>query len=332
MAPGFAGQRKVGPHALNLPRFEMRDWLEITGRMPWGYEQAHTTSALRYARWILATGQQCGLSLANAPCFETWVFPHIPKTAGTAFVEALGRSSAVANVIVESFEEQGAESRRRVFQNAARTRIVFLSGHIHLKHWGDIIRWRGTEKILSIIRDPAEIQISNVNFILGRIANTLDGDESTISSLDALVDKWRRAFGSGAFHDPVRGELDSVAAWLAMVDAPFSPTAEWAHRLISSAAYDAIYREVILAYLGCGDEEVSETMEFLGRLAPTIVPIEYIGEFAKQTFGVTVPAGVNARKMSVLHKDDVDPAVMLRLVDKDRELFGRLMDFAWRPL
>lgn len=87
---------------LGLPSFEVSDWLKQTGDFPLGYEAPHAAACLHYAlRLLRDTHPQRGPRFANAPCFETGIFAHIPKTAGTAAVEALRprqRSRKTANL------------------------------------------------------------------------------------------------------------------------------------------------------------------------------------------------------------------------------------------
>jgi hypothetical protein len=283
-------------------------------------------------RWILRTRHpESAVSFATSSCFDTWIFPHIPKTAGTALVEAIGRSNDVANVILESLVDQNRYSRLELLTKVTRTRRIVLSGHIHLKHWENFIRWTGREKIMTLLRSPDDIHVSNINFIMGRITRTLTELRDKPGALDADVAQWRRRYANGVYDYPVRGERDSVAAWLAMVNSPFSLDATWANELVSSTPYIEHYREMILRYLGCGDEDVMSTMQFIRRIAPVIVPINLVDRFGQQVFGVTVQRGVNAREANVLGKQDIDGSVMRKLMGRDLELYYRMMENSWRP-
>ena len=310
----------------------MADWLQLTGRFPRGFEEPHSVSSLRFARWLLRDHHPvAGVKLSNAPCFETWIFPHIPKTAGTAFVEALGESQNIANVIIESLDDQSPRERLELLRRVVRTRKVIVSGHIHLKHWSDVLRWSGRERIVTILRRPSDIHVSNVNFIMGRIAKVLEGSGLDRIVLEASIAQWRGRYAAGAYHDPTRGPRDAVAAWLAMLERPFELTKECANEIIASKPYYQIYRELIHAYLGCGDESVAATVRFLSRLNPIIVAVDDIGAFAEEFFGVTVRKGVNARHVNVLKEEDIDPDILRRLVGRDSDLYDILIKSAWRP-
>lgn len=317
---------------MKTPVFHLPDWLRQTGNLPLGFEYYHTKSVLKFLRWVVNDDHPAlGVKLANAPGFETWVFPHIPRAAGTAIVEALNASDGLASVMVEILGSLEPDERRHILLNAMRTRKVVLSGHIHLKHWGNFIRWNGTEKIFTILRDPVEIHVSNINFIMGRIGLALRSPELDKAVLGERVAIWQKRYSDGLFDAPTQGDLDAVASWLAMTDRTFTMTPHFARSLIASKAYTTIYREIIAQFLGLGDESAEQTVDLMRRLGVFIVLIEHTAQFMKRHFDCDIPRGVNARLVNVLDANGIDQEVLQNLVGRDGDLYIRLQELAWQP-
>jgi hypothetical protein len=297
--------------------------------MPLAWEFPNATSALSYARWLLRTNSpEVGVRFANAPAFRTHVFIHIPKTAGTAVVETLQRSPSVAVVNAEGLGRMARRERSKLLYRALHSRHIFLRSHAHLKHWTQYLTWNGREEIFTVLRDPMQVQLSNINFIVGRVRQVLEDAKTDSAFLSERMSVWRQRFASGAYGARTEGNLDAVASWLAMTDEPFSLSERFAASILASEPYRAIYAEIIHNFLGLGNVPVEQTVKFVGRFMD-IVPIDSLGAYVEHKFGLQLMSGVNARMANVIGADGVGADVWHGLLGRDVELHAKLGSLAW---
>lgn len=292
---------------MRLPSLKLIDWIRHNGDFPRAFEYPHSQSPLKFMRWLLRGREPLSaLKFANLPAFETWVFLHIPKTAGTAFIEGATHCRDFTLLSVRRIPGMNQRERRALLRKAVRTRKLIVHGHTHVNHWKDYFRWSGRERVFTVLRDPVDIQMSNVNFIVGRISSALESPAVDKSKLNENVRRWRQAYDQGKFGASTKDDLDAVCSWLAMANRPFEPSAAFALALMSSEPYVTTYSSMMSKFLSLGNQPVDQIVSFVRDLGLYAVPIKYAGDFTRQTFGFELPKGVNVRAANVLAKEQVD--------------------------
>ncbi len=317
---------------MKLPSFTMADWLRQTGDLPLDSEARYLGAPISFAKHIVkASHHVTPLKFANLPGFKTWIFLHIPKTAGTSFFETARARNDLVTVPVSRLIHTPTPQRRLLLRRAIKTRNIILHGHVHAKYWRQYIKWTGRERAFTFLRDPVDIQLSNVNFIMGRISAIVGAKHFDGKAFDRMTRAWRQRFEQNKF-SAAANNVDAAASWTAMVERPFEPSTAWALELMRSEPYVHMYSRMIEKFLGAAGEpqSVAEIIAFVKRLGVNVVRIEDASAFTKQHFGFELPKGVNARRLDLVGRADLEPDVIGKLLGQDAELYEQLLPLAWR--
>jgi hypothetical protein len=106
------------------------------------------------------------------------LFVHIPKCAGTDLTEHLrARYPSLDQQIMEPQSTSKSDLFKQVREFVELTRFfdaVFLRGHFALNYYLDNRLVRSSDRLFSIARDPMEIVISSVNYVVMRIHQDLN--------------------------------------------------------------------------------------------------------------------------------------------------------------
>jgi len=170
------------------------------------------------------------LILNAYPEKQRLLFVHVPKCAGTDLRMGLSTRYPALDVGLTRPEwtspQQLFEAIHDVALGLRFSDTVLLHGHIRIVAAvnGDMVR--PTDKIITVIRDPVEIILSNVNYIITRI---LQDQEAGMEAPD--TQGWRRELGidllppempdeviAGLFktmlHNPATSVPNSICYWL----------------------------------------------------------------------------------------------------------------------
>jgi hypothetical protein len=163
------------------------------------------------------------------------LFVHIPKCAGSDLSSHLVTRypsvperlrAALWTSKRELFEELSDIVRRLPFSNA-----IFVRGHINLADYLEQGLARPCDRLFTILRDPVEVAISQVNYILTRLkgdtaAGTFQPDTrewlrllQTEMAPGEVSDTFLRQLGERALREPQIVRPDSMCHWLGDGDA-----------------------------------------------------------------------------------------------------------------
>ena len=152
-------------------------------------------------------------------------FLHIPKTGGTTIASALGSDSRFAVISMDTSSEV-FQYQLAQLSDLDQKKIVIIRGHHAFSLLEDSGVVEDVHLSFSTIRDPAEIQASNVNMILRRVAAFLGQERQN------------------------REEAEYAKRWLLAMGGRFEPTAEFALEILASTAYLREMGQVYSKFLG----------------------------------------------------------------------------------
>jgi len=119
------------------------------------------------------------------------IFIHVPKCAGTDLTMYLGQRQLPLPSIIGSRDwiddQRFVQLLSGLGRNIPFQKRLFVYGHITL---GDYIRLAGlrpTDRIVSVLRDPLELMVSQANYVVGRMRQDPTGkDPDTAEWMQAL--------------------------------------------------------------------------------------------------------------------------------------------------
>jgi hypothetical protein len=119
------------------------------------------------------------------------VFIHIPKCAGTDFISHIASLFPTLPVILQSSEWTSAESMLSQIGEIASllstTNDLFIHGHFRLEDYILFAGTRFSDKLYTIVRDPVEMVVSQINYIMTRLSLDPNGTSpDTREFLNAL--------------------------------------------------------------------------------------------------------------------------------------------------
>jgi hypothetical protein len=174
------------------------------------------------------------LVLKALPELKRIIFIHVPKCAGTDLIANLAKRFLSVN---HSITAPAWTPKQRLFsmlrdivvQSNFRSEI-FLQGHFHLQYFINNQLLRYGDRVFTVVRDPASIIISQVNYILTR------------------------------FIDDREQKLPDTREWLKMMNMesiPADASADYFRNLASAVLQNqaALRRNYMCTYLGRGDYE-----------------------------------------------------------------------------
>ena len=134
------------------------------------------------------------LMLAAYPEKQRLLFVHVPKCAGTDLRIGLSARYPTLGLGLTSPEWTSRQQLYDAIHQAAVgmqfSDTILLHGHERLAGAVDRVMVRPTDTIITVIRDPVEISLSNINYIITRI---LQDQESGEEAPDTKG--WRHALG-----------------------------------------------------------------------------------------------------------------------------------------
>ncbi len=169
-------------------------------------------------------------ALRAYPEKQRLMFVHIPKCAGSdlSFHLASRFPSLEQRLMDEAWTSKGElfEALAGFVRELAFADAVFLRGHIPLNLYADAELIRPADRVFTIIRDPTEIALSQINYILTKFQLNIDAgvvEKDTEGWMDALelkalppavtpqfVDKYARKL----LYNTDIVEPDSMCRWL----------------------------------------------------------------------------------------------------------------------
>ena len=148
-------------------------------------------------------------ALAAFPEKQRLLFIHIPKSAGSNLSSHLVSQFASFNT---TFAEPGVASDeqflRLVKAFALELRIsdqIYIHGHNHLQRYEDWGAIRQDDQVFTVLRDPQELIVSQVNYVLTRMV-------SVENPIPADTAGWRAEFGYQPGTELSRPDLLALAA------------------------------------------------------------------------------------------------------------------------
>jgi len=160
------------------------------------------------------------------------VFIHIPKTAGSSVNVLCSEQATVLTGACSKIEKLFQLYMERGTRNI---RIV-LSGHRSISLYSEHINLAGSDRIVTVIRDPIDLAVSYYNFAVS-MAESNDPEWGR-SYLDH-VDKWKL---SGTSHD------------------------QWFINYIDSAFFDEALKNIYYQYLGDKADSPSDVRSIISNL------------------------------------------------------------------
>jgi hypothetical protein len=231
------------------------------------------------------------------------IFIHVPKCAGTDFQAGLSTRYPALGITLAQAEwtshEQLFEAIHQVSLGLRFSDTILLHGHIRIAACISNQIARLTDKIVTVIRDPMEIILSNVNYIITRI---LQDQESGTDGPDTK--RWRGRLGidrlppqmpdamiapvlKTMLHDPTTAVPNSICYWLGNGDA-------------QSAVKSLVVNNV----------EITDTRHYTAWL--------------RDRWGIihTAKANVSRKFATSKHIEASDLAFIESIIAKDRELYA----------
>jgi len=162
------------------------------------------------------------------------LFIHVPKCAGTDLRIALSARYPALDVGLARSEwtssQQLFEIIKRVVLGLRLSDTILLYGHVRIAAAIDSALVRPTDKIITVIRDPMEIILSNINYVITRI---LQDQESGTDAPDTR--QWKSQLGidrlpsdmpddviaalfNTMLHNPTIAVPNSICYWLGNSD------------------------------------------------------------------------------------------------------------------
>ena len=175
-----------------------------------------------------------GLILNAYPEKKRLLFVHVPKCAGTDLRIGLSTRYPALDVGLSRPEwtspQQLFAAIHRVAMGLRFSDTILLHGHIRIVAAINSEMVRPTDKIITVIRDPVEIILSNVNYIITRV---LQDQESGTDAPD--TSEWKRQLGidrlppdvpddmlaqlfDTMLHNPTIAVPNSICYWLGSGD------------------------------------------------------------------------------------------------------------------
>ncbi len=141
-----------------------------------------------------------------------FIFLHIPKCAGTDLTSHLEtRHPAVSKYWAEESWTKKADlflSLANLIRDLQFSSSIFASGHVTLNYYSEHRLIRPADRIFTVIRDPVEIAISAVNYLLTRLEYSTKSKQ-----IDPDVKNWTSLLGIGAIPRPMTSQfIDDISA------------------------------------------------------------------------------------------------------------------------
>jgi hypothetical protein len=231
------------------------------------------------------------------------LFVHIPKCAGMDLEHDLGRRypSLPQALTIPHITPTGSlhAKMRGLAAEIRSTDAIFVNGHIPLKWYMDHGVCRFDDRIFAVVREPAKIVLSWVNYIL------------TVLVRDAALKR-----------------LDSVE-WMAVLGErriPAKMTAEELRALGRQILYNPtlVQPNYLCSYLGTGT--ATSCLDLLATSGVELIDISDYEEWRRERWGLEKSARIN-KSSAILTTDDLsleDSAHIQTLTSEDRLFYNSL--------
>ena len=235
------------------------------------------------------------------------LFVHVPKCAGTDLRIALSdRYPSIDSGLGDPEWTTQAKlfaTIHRVALNVRFTDTILIHGHVRLLRAADGGLIRPHDRVMSVIRDPLEIVISQVNYIITRI---LQDQESGTFAPDTTG--WLRHLGEARLPSEMSPET-VVQTWKSLLHNP-----------------DIVTRNTICHWLGNGD-----LRSFVNRVVINDVEITdtpHYSAWLRERWGIQREARAN-ESVRFVRRDMIDAGDMdyiESLVAEDRKVYAMVSE------
>jgi hypothetical protein len=241
--------------------------------------------------------------LAAFPEKRRLIFVHIPKCAGTDLIEGLTpRFPRVYEDLSIPRWVHGPKFflyLKNFVAMLPESDSIFVHGHVPLPWYIDKNLCRFGDRVFTVVRDPLDILISQVNYVLKRFL-----DHPTLSLPDVKI--WAEFLGIDSFD----------------VDVPFEKFVEMGRRML----YDQriVPPNYLCTYLGTGT--AGSALEAACRSNIEITDIARYSEWLSQTWGLaTRRSNRSPRIVSLERLDKGDIAYLRSISHEDTVLHERIL-------
>jgi len=223
---------------------------------------------------------------------------HIPKCAGTHLWSRLYDRYISART---ALQDKNYTTRLDLFQNLKVISIlpgddIFVHGHKPISWYISNELLRSTDSIFSVVREPLEIIVSFINYIITRFLT-----------------------------DPSFGDADTKewADLLGVTPAMFDQSPEGLHNLARRIVRQplVLHRNPLCRYLGDGD--VESALNTAARSNIELTDVTRYDPWLEQKFGIAAGERVNVSKKILTHSglNADDKALLEEYVQEDRKLY-----------
>ena len=230
-------------------------------------------------------------------------FIHIPKCAGSDLASHLAlRYPSVK----QQWQEEAWFSQEEFFVSLSQfarevqfSDFILTGGHVRLSYFVDADLIRPIDRIFTVLRDPVDIAISSVNYVITRIHANIETRQ-----MDADVRDWLSTLGISDFPAQISPQL----------------TADLIRR--------ALYNHVIVPpnsmcyWLGGGDAKA--VISRLGRYNVELTTTAKYDNWVRSEWGVTVPTktNVSTKYITLNNLANQELSYLRNLSPEDYKLFN----------
>jgi hypothetical protein len=115
------------------------------------------------------------------PALRREIFIHVPKCAGTDLIINVGAEKLALSAMLRERAWVGPEEFLRILSGLARqatfSQDIFVFGHIQLGEYIELAGIRRDDRIVSIIRDPVDLLLSQANYAINRVKLDPEGHD-----------------------------------------------------------------------------------------------------------------------------------------------------------
>ncbi len=263
----------------------------------------HLNTAVRSPEFQIAVVEQL---LASIPGHQRLLFIHIPKCAGNSFVRSLSLRVPTLPLIMGSRgwvnHTQLCGMIRTFVHETSLSGSVLVHGHATLRHFLDRKLYRFADRVLTLVRDPIDILISEANYIA-----TVIHDDTGFTRPDTR--EWRSRLG---LH-----ELPSDAD-----DRFFGGLAK---RILLDDCF--VSRNPLCTYLGKGT--FVSVMETLALCRTEITDIAHSSSWLRQEWHIPTMARENVSRQFI-RRQDLDASAheyLAEMTIEDTTLYAAIKEY-----
>ena len=253
-------------------------------------------SSARFQEEILAA------ALHALPEKRRVFFVHIPKCAGT---DLLAHLSARYPFLSPRWQEPAWTSQDELFQALAEfarelpfSDSILIGGHVPLGHFVERGLLRPSDRVLTVVRDPTDIAVSSINYLLTRFQANLGK-----ARVEADVHDWMNALGVSTLPAQMTPQFIRDVSHLAL----YSP--------------EIVQPNSLCHFLGGGT--VDQVVATLAGHHAELTSMAHYGQWLRDAWGVVTPTRMNVstKYISLASLPHQDLAYLQGLSREDRKLY-----------